>query len=471
MTDCPPTFSRVPDGNEDLGNDCVELALAYGIGLDEWQREIIRGALRERDGTFSATQMCCCLARQNGKNQIQTAIELFGLFILGETILHTAHASRTSSDSFRRLWAVVRAHKDLERRVRKYSQAPGCEFIELEDDSRIAFTTRSASAGRGLAIDRLMIDECEDFPAAEVSAIQPTTFSRPNAQSMWFGTAPGPTHDSAAMENLRKTAIDGLNPRLAYWEWSLEYGSDVDDRDLWVSVNPAVACGRVSIDAIENDKSVLELDSFMAERLSMWVPHSAEMSLFSDADWDSLADPDSLPVDSIAIGVDTPPSRDSSTVCIAGKRADGRISVEWYRTEPGVAWVPSWVSERLNDRVRAVVIDERGALAECDWAGAKVRPTMIGSHDVAVAAGLLLDGISEQTLRHRGQVELSRGVLSAKQRPLGSMFAWDRKGSPGSSALIAASMAILGVTMVRPQRPRRSGDGRNGSSGRRGFVF
>jgi hypothetical protein len=88
-----------------------------------------------------------------------------------------------------------------------------------------------------------------------------------------------------------------------------------------------------------------------------------------------------------------------------------------------------------------------------------------------VAAGLLLDGISEQTIRHRGQVELSRGVLSAKQRPLGSMFAWDRKGSPGSSALIAASMAILGVTMVRPLRPRRSGDGRNGSSGRRGFVI
>ncbi len=471
MTDCPPTFSRVPDGDEELGRDCVELSLAYGIGLDEFQRQIILGALRERDGTFSATQMCCCLARQNGKNQIQTAIELFGLFVLGETILHTAHASRTSSDAFRRLWQVVRSHKDLERRVRKYSQAPGCEFIELDDDSRIQFTTRSASAGRGLAIDRLIIDECGDLPAAEVAALQPTTFSRPHAQSMWFGTAPGPTHDSEAFETLRKSAIDGLNPRLAYWEWCAPYGSDIDDRELWVRVNPAVACGRVSIDAIVNDRAVLPVDAFMAERLSMWVPRSSELALFSADTWDSLADPESVPVSDLAIGCDVPPSRDAATICVAGKRPDGKWHVEWYDTRPGVAWVPQWISERVNSGVRAVVIDNAGALAECDWAGARLRPTMIGSHDVAVAAGLMFDGIAEGTIRHRGQLELTRGVLSARQRPLGSMFAWDRKSAPGSSALIAASLAILGSTMARPQRPRRTGEGRTASSSRRGFVF
>jgi hypothetical protein len=51
---------------------------------------------------------------------------------------------------------------------------------------------------------------------------------------------------------------------------------------------------------------------------------------------------------------------------------------------------------------------------------------------------------------------LSRGVLGAKQRPLfgGQAFGWDRK-APGSSALIAASLALRGVHAEKPQRPRR----------------
>jgi hypothetical protein len=222
----------------------------------------------------------------------------------------------------------------------------------------------------------------------------------------------------------------------------------------------------VSIESIENDFAVLPLDAFKAERLSMFIPRASEFALFSVSDWDALADPDSVPVTDLAIGCDVPPSRDAATICVAGKRPDGKLHIEWYDTRAGVAWVPQWISERVNSGVRAVVIDNAGALAECDWAGARLRPTMIGSHDVAVAAGLMFDGISEGTIRHRGQLELTRGVLSARQRPLGSMFAWDRKSAPGSSALIAASLALFGVTVARPQRPRR-GERRE----RTGFVM
>ncbi|OBJ58962.1 hypothetical protein A9W94_15850 [Mycobacterium asiaticum] len=64
--------------------------------------------------------------------------------------------------------------------------------------------------------------------------------------------------------------------------------------------------------------------------------------------------------------------------------------------------------------------------------------------------------VADAALTHRGQVELSRGVLSAKQRPMlgGQAFGWDRK-APGSSVLIAASLAVWGVTCMRPARPGR----------------
>jgi urease accessory protein UreF len=94
-----------------------------------------------------------------------------------------------------------------------------------------------------------------------------------------------------------------------------------------------------------------------------------------------------------------------------------RLHLEWYTTAPGVTWLPQWVEAHLTAAVRAVVIDERGALTELDWPGVKVRPTVVGHREVAVAAGLLWDAITEGALVHRGQVELTRAVLAAKTTP------------------------------------------------------
>jgi phage terminase large subunit-like protein len=463
---CPPTFSRVPAGTEETGQDCIELAEAYGITLDDWQQDIVRGILRETPtGEYACSVAGLVCSRQGGKTRLATALMLFGLYQLGEQILATSHAVKTSTDGFRRLWEVIQSYPELAARVRRSSSMVGMEYVELDSGARVTFSTRSASAGRGLSIDRLIVDEAEDLPAVEVAALAPTVFSRPRAQSIYMGTAPGPQHDSEAFENLRKSALDGLNPRLAWWEWVAPYGADIDDRELWVRVNPAVASGRIPLQAIEDDRAVLPPDSFRAERLSMWLPrHAAEDALFDPGQWEALTDPDSQPVSDMAIGVDVPPSRDAATVCVAGKRADGRLTLEWYRTEPGVQWVPAWVSQRLNGGVRAVVIDDRGALAELDWASVKVRPTTAGAREVAVAAGVVYDAITEGTLAHRGQVELTKGVLAAKQRPIGGAFGWDRKAA-NSSVLIAASLALYGVGCERPARPRR-GDG----NGRRGFV-
>lgn len=452
-----PTFSIVPEGDEQSGRDAVDLAKSYGVPLDEWQEAIVKGILRESGGTWSSSQAGLCVGRQNGKGQILLALELAGLLLFREQILHTAHAVKTSSDAFRRLWAVIQAHDDLSRMVRRHSQMIGAEYVELSNGARIAFTTRSASAGRGLAIDRLVVDEAEDLPAPEIGALAPTVFSRPRAQSLYFGTAPGPMHDSEAFATMRAAAHDGLNPRLAWWEWSAEYGADVDDRELWARVNPAVATGRVPLQAIVDDRAVLPIDAFRAERLSMWIPAGAESAVFDGGEWAGLVDPDSAPAEKVCVGIDAPPSREAATVAVAGLRNDGHRHLEWYATADGVTWLPEWIAARLSGAVRCVVVDERSPLVELDWAGAGVRLTTVGAREVAVAAGGLYDAVTEHKVRHRGQVELTAGVLGAKQRPmLGGMgFGWDRK-APGSSVLIAASLALWGVEAEKVRKPRRT---------------
>ena len=323
----------------------------------------------------------------------------------------------------------------------------GAEYVELVSGARIAFTTRSASAGRGLAVDRLVVDEAEDLPAPEVGALEPTVFARPHAQSLYFRTAPGVMHDFEAFATIRRSAHDGSNPRLAWFEWCAEYGEDIDDEAMWVRVSPAVASWRVPLQSITDDRAVLPVDQFRAERLSMWLPigNAGDLQVFDPEAWDALTDPASGIVSHLSIGIDAQPSRDTDTVCVAGRRADSKAHVKWYETKEGVTWLPQWISQRLGTGkdVLAVVVDERYPAAERDWQAARVRPTVIGHREVAVAAGAFVDAVTDRHLHHRGQVELSRGVLGAKQRPLlgGRAFGWDRK-APGSSALIAASLAL-----------------------------
>jgi hypothetical protein len=77
--------------------------------------------------------------------------------------------------------------------------------------------------------------------------------------------------------------------------------------------------------AIVDDRAVLPTDQFRAERLSMWIPKSVESIVFDPVQWEVLTDAASLPVKDLAIGVDAPPTRDTATVCVAGRRSDGRL--------------------------------------------------------------------------------------------------------------------------------------------------
>jgi hypothetical protein len=87
--------------------------------------------------------------------------------------------------------------------------------------------------------------------------LAPTVSSRPRAQSLYFGTAPGLTHDSQAFDSMRSSAHDGLNPRLAWWGWCAEWRDDIDGEALWSRVNPAVATGRpVPMQTVLHDRAV-----------------------------------------------------------------------------------------------------------------------------------------------------------------------------------------------------------------------
>jgi len=453
---CEPTFQTWPEGDETSGQDCVDLAAGYGVPLDNWQEDIVRRTMRECDGGWSASQVGLVVSRQNGKGQILLAVELFGLFELGENILHTAHAVKTSSDAFRRLWSVIQNHDDLATRVRRHSQMIGAEYVELDTGARIAFTTRSASAGRGLSVDRLVVDEAEDLPAPEVGALAPTVFSRPRAQSLYFGTAPGLTHDALAFATMRASAHDGLNPRLGWSEWCAEWGHDIDDQQMWIRVNPAVAAGRVPVQAITDDRAILPEGQFQAERLSMWAPVVARQpAIITEADWKALlgAGVDETPT---ALGVDMSHGLDISVIG-CWSREDGSVHLEELFAGSDTSAAVDYITEVAGRRT-PITIDDLSPAAQMipELKARRVKVTRSTARDMSKGCGLFESRLKASTLTHRGQDSLTDAVLGAQKRPIGDAggWGWDRRDSTCRiHPLVAATLALYGAA----ENPRRGG--------------
>jgi hypothetical protein len=110
---------------------------------------------------------------------------------------------------------------------------------------------------------------------------------------------------------MRSSAHDGLNPRLAWWEWCAEWGDNIDDQALWSRVNPAVSTGRVPVQAIVDEPSRSAARSVPRRAV---VDVAAEVGcdgVFDPDQWEALTDATSMPVKDLAIGVDAAPSRDA----------------------------------------------------------------------------------------------------------------------------------------------------------------
>lgn len=103
-----PTFRLLPPGAEaastDDGSDCAALAGAYGLTLDDWQRGVVTDWLRtDAAHHLLATDAVVVLPRQNGKNAVVEATELFKTAVQGRRVLHTAHEVKTARRHFLRM--------------------------------------------------------------------------------------------------------------------------------------------------------------------------------------------------------------------------------------------------------------------------------------------------------------------------------------------------------------------------------
>ena len=352
---------------ETHGQDAVELYNITGRTAQEWQALLLCDICAvNKDGLWVHTKFGYSLPRRNGKNEVVSMRELWGL-TKGERILHTAHRTTTSSAASRRLAALLEAAGYTEViRVKRgekyekqytYSKQLGLERITLLGDGGgvCDFRTRSAKGGLGEGFDLLVIDEAQEYADDQESALKYVVTDSPNPQTLFCGTPPTPVSSGTVFLKLRNTALQGQTRNTGWAEWSVEQQTDPHDTAAWYETNPSL--GTILTERAVADEIGGDAVDFNIQRLGLWLRYN-QKSAISRAEWDALRC-DKLPElrGGLFVGIKYGHSGENVALSIAVKTADGRIFLEAVDCRPTRAG-NGWIMELLSRAdTAAVVVD------------------------------------------------------------------------------------------------------------------
>lgn len=453
-----------------LGDLAGDFAAAYGLAPDDWQRLVLEDWLSESRGKWAHLTCGLAVPRQNGKNALLEIRELFGAVGRGEKILHTAHEVKTAQKHFRRLKHFFGQKADdpgakypeLNALVQQVRNVNGQEAIFLTNGGSIEVVARSKNSGRGFTVDVLVLDEAQELGDDALEALMPTTSAAPlgNPQWIYTGTPPGPFADGEVFTRTRADALSEKPYRIAWAEWSVDTNADLDNRDSWFLTNPGLASGRLQLEVIEGERGRYSPDGFARERLGWWKTDGMGEGPFPDGAWTKgrVSDSAIAPTSPRVFGLDVSWDRSTSYIVGAGLREDGSAHVEMAQQASGTHWVVPWLTDpkraaRHGGKVTVVAQGRGGPVASLlDELRASDLVNLIewqGS-DLGAASGAFYDAVVGERLFHPPWPALDLAAATARTKPLGDGWGWDRRRSPNdASPLVAATGAVWHV--LRPR--------------------
>ncbi|MGM9593135.1 MAG: terminase [Candidatus Onthomonas sp.] len=429
-----PTQSVVLPYSETRGPEAVTLYNKTGRTAQEWQELLLYDILAVNgDGLWTHQKFGYSVPRRNGKNEVLTMRELYGL-TRGEKICHTAHRTTTSHSAWERLRELLAlaGYVELGRRKKDEADPPngfrtskqfGLEQINLAEGGSIVFRTRTENGGLGEGFDLLVIDEAQEYTEGQESALIYTVSDSANPQTILCGTPPTMTSAGTVFQTLRTDALAGSTIDTGWAEWSVEHQpQDINDRELWYETNPSLGT------VLTERKILMEIRQdtldFVIQRLGYWHSYSLK-SAISAAEWGELKCP-ALPklTGKLSVGIKYGHDGDNVSLSIAVRTADQRIFVESIDCRPiraGNDWILSFL--RRAD-VERVVIDGAGGqqnLADA-MKESRLKPTVClpTVKEVISANALFETALTAREICHMGQPSLVQSVTNCEHRAIGS---------------------------------------------------
>ena len=460
-----------------------------GVRFDQWQADLVRGAVGKRkDGKYAATVggVVWSLPRQVGKTfTVGSLLFAYCIEHPGSLVLWTAHHTRTSAETFRSMQATARKPR-ISPYVEQVLKGTATEAVIFKNGSRILFGARDQGFGLGFAaVDVIVFDEAQLLSDRTRMDMVPATNRAHNpagALLFYIGTPPRPENAAkgAAFATLRADALAGEDKDTFYVELGADPDADPDDRGQWAKANPSFPHHTPVESMLRMRKHLGSDEAWLREALGIWDQVKAAGVIPSES-WKTATDPESVPVDRFALGVEVGPDLAWASVALAGQREDQAwhvaLEADQHTHGKGVAWVVPYVQALVdaNPQLRTVVVDvggpikalveQKGHGASAPWffKGTKVRVQPIKVNDLGSTCSTLLASVVTGGVRHIDQPQLSAAALSAGKRNLGDtgMWVWSRRSATSDITPIqAVTLALHGAQTTTVTRPASTGRGR-----------
>ena len=415
--------------------------------LDRWQRRVLNRALAYGpDGTLVHSVYLASTARQQGKTAVVRG--LIGWALTASTmpdwhsIMGLAHDRTQARIPYRavlddlaplgrRLGTPARGGLALTRYlgIRSGMYGRAREYNTLSREAR--------DAARGESHDLVVFDEVRtqrDFDTW--AAVEPTTTARPDPLIFAISTA---GDDRSVLlrsffdRGLR--IIDGAEPpgRFGMTWYAAPDELAPDDPRAIAAANPAIAEGRIAMDAVLESHRTLPPAQYRMERLNLWADALDEW-LPSGA-WMAATAPQPEAGVRVLLGVDVVPSWRRATVAVAVATDVGAwvgVAGELVASRLGVSSIaPGQVVELVAEcvaRFRPVAIAASSTAAAAPhleaWASANdVDTVKLGAREIRSASELFRAELVGGRLTHADDPLLATQVRSA--RPSGPIEAGD----------------------------------------------
>lgn len=445
-----------------LGFQAVRFAEEFcGVTLIPWQRFWLIHVLElKSDGSFRFRQIITLMARQSGKTAIVKILALWALYMgHAKLVLGVAQSLDIAKESWSGAVEIAQSQLDLSLEIAPNGvrHANGEQCLTLINGARYRISAASRSAGRGLSVDFLILDELREHRSWDAwAALTKTTTARPNALIMGISNAGD--DQSVVLNSLRASALAGTDDSIGLFEWSAPDGCELEDREAWAQANPGLGY-TVSEAAIASALATDPPAVFRTETLCQRV--ETLDAAIDGASWAMCGDTGgSLEGvrSRIAACVDVAPDGAHVTLAGAAVLDDGRVRVEVFEawdsvskarrelaglirkiSPAAIAWYPSGPAAEL-----AVELRSMGAL---EVKGAEVAEACQAFASMVVARKIL----------HPCDEMLDAHVYGTSKIRNGDGWRFARRGVAHVDGAYAAAGAVWTArTLPAPERRPRS---------------
>lgn len=239
----PPLRELTPETS--YGFDVIDFARdVLGTPLDPWEEwAVIHGGELLEDGRPRFRQLLVLVSRQNGKTFLCTVLSLYWLFVECQPlVLSTSTNLVVAKEPWSAACDMAQSSRYLKPHVKAVRSTNGQEELVTTEGSRYKIAASNSRGGRGLTINRLILDELREHRTWDAwNASVNATNAVADAQ-IWAISNQG-DDESIVLDAMRKPALEFIETgtgdyRLGLFEWSAPDGAKPTDVEALALANP-----------------------------------------------------------------------------------------------------------------------------------------------------------------------------------------------------------------------------------------